>query len=420
MGLFNKVKRSDRDYDLLAGLKATEKNGIDLQTKVSPVLPDTDDLDFARISMEEFASDLRDSAARQQSAIKRITTLNSAISKMELDLKSLRRVQADNRNLGKQVSELESKLSQKTSWANELDAKLNDIERRHSETRSQLEEAKGSLAAGRDQESALLAQNASNERTIRALTAKFQTAEDKIGHNDNRMEKMQDRLDTQNAELAQRERQLVELRNTLDELSEKYASKSSQSDQSTVELKNLRADYADLKAKHVEMSGQLENVRYDLQTQKNLNDDSIQRRDEENLALKTRIDQLDTQVRIKENMATHLDQEFISLRNALVNERDRAEALDDRLRLKSEEFDQATKSLHSTKTEYEKLNTKFATTLEDFEMLRKINQQMREKLEKYALISGVSSGQSLLNSEIYSKDKAVDDSVNVMRLKKNL
>jgi len=420
MGLFNKGKKSEREYDLMAGLKATERNTSSLQTKISQDLPDTDDLAFARASMEEFAADLRDSAARQQSAIKRISTLNSAISKMELDLKALRRVQADNRNLGKTVSELESKLTQKTSWANELDAKLNDLERRHSETRSHLEEAKASLAASRDQETTFQAQHASNERTIRALTAKFQTAEDKIGHNDNTIGKMQDRLDSQTAELAQRERQLVELRNTLDELTEKYSHKSATSDQSTVELKNLRADHADLKGKHVELTGQLENVRYDLQTQRNVAEDTIKRRDEENLALKTRIDQLDTQIRIKENMATHLDQEFISLRNALVNERDRAEALDDRLRLKSEEFDRSAKALSKSKVEFEKLNGKFATTLEDFENLRKINQHMREKLEKYAAITGINSGQSLVNSELFSKDKVVDQSENVTRLKKNL
>jgi len=173
-----------------------------------------------------------------------------------------------------------------------------------------------------------------------------------------------------------------------------------------------------LKAKHVEVAGQLENVKYDLTTQKSVNDDTIKRRDEENLALKTRIDQLDTQIRIKENMATHLDQEFISLRNSLVNERDRAESLEDRLRQKSEEFERSAKALSKSKMEFEGLNMKFENTLEDFENLRKINQQMREKLEKYASITGISSGQSIIQSEIYSTDRSVDRSENVTRLKK--
>ncbi len=420
MGLFGKSKSSDRGYASYESFKSeTPAYKTEYDAPIDSVIPDIDDLGQARSAMESFADELRDSAAKQQSAIKRISTLNGAISKMELDLKAMRRVQSENKTLGKSVAELESKLSQKTSWANELDAKLSELEKRHAETRTHLEESKATLAASRDSESQVHAQNANNERTIRALTAKFQSAEDKINHSDNTINKMQDRLDNQTAELAQRERQLVELRNTLEEISEKYAQKSAHSDQTTVELKNLRADHADLKGKHVELTGQLENVKYDLTTQKNVFEDTIKRRDEENLALKTRIDQLDTQIRIKENMATHLDQEFISLRNALVNERDRAESLEDRLRLKSEEFDRSSKALSKSKIEFETLNSKFSTTLEDFENLRKINQQMREKLEKYASITGISSGQSIIQSEIFSTDKTVDESLNVTRLKKS-
>ncbi|NNE58860.1 MAG: hypothetical protein HKN36_12200 [Hellea sp.] len=417
MGLFGKGKTDSRDFNTLERIAPPEAKAVETNPVISTTIPDVDDMEYARTAMEHFAADLRDSAAKQHSAIKRISILNSALSKMELDLKALRRVQADNRILGKSIAEIESKFAQKSSWSHELENKLADLERRHAETRSHLEQAKASLAAARDQEANIVAQNASHERTIRALTAKFQTAEDKLSHNENTIDKMQDRLDGQTAELAQRERQIVELRNTLDEINEKYNQKTALSDQATVELKNLRADYGDLKARFVEQSGQIENLKYELQTQKNVSDDTVKRRDEENLALKTRIDQLDTQIRIKENMATHLDQEFISLRNALVNERDRAESLEDRLRQKSEEYERSAKAVSKSKIEFESLNTKFAQTLEDFEILRKMNQQMRDKLEKYALITGVSAGQSILQTEVFTKDKAVDDSENVTRLK---
>ena len=422
MGLFGKNKSSDSDYDILANLKSDSLSDSiipEIRSPAPAVLPDVDDLEYARTAVEQFATELNESAAKQQSAIKRISTLNSVISKMELDIRALRRVQAENRGLTKTVAELDSKLSQKTSWSNELDSKLSDLEKRHAEARNQLEDAKAGLAASRDQESAYQAQNANHERTIRALTAKFQTAEDRLNHNDNTMDKMQGRLDSQIAELAQRERHIVELRNTLDEINEKYTQRSAYSDNVTVEMKNLRVDFADLKSKHVEVTGQLENVKYDLQTQRNVSDDTVKRRDEENMALKTRIDQLDTQIRIKENMATHLDQEFISLRNALVNERDRAESLEDRLRQKSEEYERSAKAVAKSKSAFEQINGKFSTTLEDYENLRNINEQMRQKLEKYASITGISSGQSLVNSEVYVTDKAVDGSKNVTRLKKS-
>jgi len=256
MGLFSKGKRDVEDTERLY----TETNSQPVTTThidppAPPVIPEVDDMEYARTAIEQFSVELRDSSAKQQSAIKRISTLNSAISKMELDLKALRRVQAENRDYSKNVAELESKLSQKISWAN-------------------LDQSKATLAASRDQETAYQAQNASHERTIRALTAKFQTAEDKINHSDSTIDKMQDRLDNQIAELAQRERQIVELRNTLDEVNEKYSQKSTHSDSTTVELKNLKADYADLKSRHVEATGQLENMKYDLGTQKNVFDEN--------------------------------------------------------------------------------------------------------------------------------------------------
>ena len=102
-----------------------------------------------------------------------------------------------------------------------------------------------------------------------------------------------------------------------------------------------------------------------------------------------------------------------------MNERDRADSLEERLMQKSEEFERSAQALSKSKKEFEKLNAKFATTLEDYENLRKINNQMRDKLEKYASITGISSGQSMMQSEIFSTDKSVDDSENITRLKKS-
>ncbi len=418
MGLFGKSKsdehKSIRVPEKLESKTIISDNGTSSQVVM---LQDSDEVGQARDMIDQFSQELGESLAKQQSAMKRINNLTATLAKMELDLKALRRVQSENRLLNKNMSELDAKLTQKTSWAAELDSKLNDLERRHSETRHQLEDARARLAAVQDQEQAQQAQNANHERTIRALTAKFQTATDQIGHNENTIEEMQDRLDNQVSELARREREMVELRNSLEELNEKYNSKAAHSDNAMIELKNLRMDYSELKSKHVELTGELENTRYDLQTQKNVFEDTIKRRDEENMALKTRIEQLDTQIRIKENMATHLDQEFISLRNSLVNERDRAESLEMRLRLKSEEYERSAKALAKSKAEFEELNNKFAKTLDDYETLRKINQAQREKLEKYAAISGISGSDLVLNADIYSKDKVIDEAENVEVLK---
>lgn len=390
MNLFNKTKPTERVVTPSQSESETEE--------LSPI-PEVNELSQARQCLEDFNSDLQESSSLQQSAQKRVSTLNSIISKMELDVKALRRLEHENRTLSRNIVEVESKLAQKSTWASELDNKLSDLDRRHGEAREQLEDARASLAALKDQDAANEIKIVEQDRMIRGLKVKTDTITDQSRHAEHTAEKLRDALDVQSADLARKNREVVELQNSLEELSGKYERKSKQGDATLVELKNLRLDFNEIKSKHVELTGALENTRYDLKSQKNVFDDTIKRREEENLALKTRIDQLQTQVRIKENMAAHLDQEFITLRNELINERERSQGLEQRLRSKSEEVERNGAALVKSKIEFDELNAKFAATLEDFETLRSISQKQREKLERYASIGGVTGGQVLINTD---------------------
>lgn len=418
MGFFsNKPKVSESGHS--AASVQTSGGSVEVN---DPVSVEPDELGQIRRCVEDFTSELQESHARQQAATKRVTSLNSLISKMELDIKQLRRLEIENKDMSRTVLDLESKLAQKASWASELDSKLNDLERRHSDTREKLELARANLAANADEAASQDAKIIEQDRTIRTLTIRSETSEDKQRFSSETVEKLRDTLEEQSSELAQRTRETVELQNSLEELTTKYERKSKQSDATLVELKNLRLDFNEMKAKHVETTGNLENTKYDLRTQKTVFDDTIKRREEENLALKTRIDQLETQVRIKENMASHLDQEFITLRNELANERERTQTLEDRLSQKSEEVERGSAALVKSKIEFDELNAKFAATLEDFETMRRINQLQREKLERYASIGGVSSGQVMLNMDVRPVEEDAtltipEDSENVTVLK---
>lgn len=418
MGFFNKTK----PLDLGAGSSVSLTPGTNSEVKEPAAVVEVDELGQIRRCVEDFTSELQESHSRQQAASKRVASLNSMISKMELDIKQLRRLETENRDLSRSVLDLESKLAQKASWASELDSKLNDLERRHNDTREKLELARAGIAASADEASSQQARIIDQERNIRTLTIRSETSEDKQRHAEDTIEKLRETLENQSSDLAHRTRETVELQNSLEELMTKYDRKSKQSDATLVELKNLRLDFNEMKAKHVEVSGNLENTKYDLRTQKTVFDDTVKRREEENLALKTRIDQLETQVRIKENMASHLDQEFITLRNELSNERERTQTLEERLSQKSEEVERSSAALVKSKIEFEELNAKFAATLEDFETMRRINQLQREKLERYASIGGVSGGQVLLNMDVnpIEEDAPVtipEDSENVTVLK---
>lgn len=396
MGLFNKPKTVETTIQPSSPVQPARA----AEPHIPAPKPQMDELGQIRHCVDDFTAELRESASRQNAAMKRISSLTGLISKMDLDLKQLRRLEVENKNLNRNVVDLESKLAQKSSWASELDSKLNDLDRRHAETREKYEVSQANLAAAHDNSAVLDAKIIDQERSIRSLSSRAETGEDKFKHADHILQNLRDTLDAQGSELAQKNREAIELSNSLEELTTKYERKSKKGEATLVELKNLRLDFNEMKTKHVGLTGKLENVKYDLKTQRTVFDETVKRREEENLALKTHIDQLETQMRIKENMASHLDQEFITLRNELSNERERTTALEQRMMQKSEEAERTNAALVKSKIEYEQLNSKFASTLEDFETMRRINQLQREKLERYASIGGVSAGQVMLNMDV--------------------
>jgi chromosome segregation ATPase len=417
MGIFGKSK-SESELELTNNIASSQNASKGNVTDITAVHENAE-IKRARAAFEAMAEELAVSQSKQESAQSRMSTLRDVIGKMELDLNSLRRVEHENRLLKNSERDFQTKLAQKTSWARELDSKLSDLERRHGETLETLKAAQADLATSRDRESDQESQIVDKDKLIRTLTARAESGDDRIRHANQSAEKLRDAMDEISSQLAQRNREVVELTNALEALESKYETKTKTFDASSVELKNLRLDYDELKNKHIETSGRLESFQYDMRTQKGIFDDSIKRREEENLALKTRIDQLETQVRIKENMSSHLDQEFISLRNELLSERDRATSLEQRLMQKSEEIERTSSALAKSKIEFQELNSKFAATLEDFETMRRINQSQREKLERYASIGGVTSGQIMVpdHTQDLDGDASVSDKVTVLKPK---
>jgi len=106
-----------------------------------------------------------------------------------------------------------------------------------------------------------------------------------------------------------------------------------------VELKTQRHEYDDLKSRYVEAVSNLENARYNAKAQKSVFAETLKRREEENSVLKAKIDQASAQVRIKDDMSSHLDQEISSLRNHLQTDRERLVMLEQRFVEKTQEAD---------------------------------------------------------------------------------
>ena len=370
----------------------------------------SEDILSARESVEFLVGEFKTSADQQQLAAKRMASLNKTISKMEVGLRHVERLEGENSSLSDEVSSLRQKLEQKTSWALEQENKLVNLERQHNEMRQQFEIAKTEIAQRKDREATEHEKLILQGRDIEQLSSQLNQKEELLSTLQMENQNLQDEVSHQAAEVATQNNQLMEMQKNLEETTSRLERKIKESDTSSVELKNLRLDFNDMKSKFFEASASLENTKYDIKTQKNVFEDTLKRRDDETLALKSRIEQLNTQVRIKDNMSSHFDEEVITLRNQLENERERNDRNEQRFRGKADEVERNARALARSKVEFENLNAKFSAAMEDIDTLRKINQVQKQKLERYAAIGGVSVGQSMIAAEAARSNLSVSRS----------
>ncbi|WP_371395567.1 hypothetical protein [Fretibacter rubidus] len=374
-------------------------------TSVSAQTANSDDVKQANDYVEQMTAEMKANADQQNIAAKRMVTLGKTIAKMDASLRQLQRFEAQSIKLESDLKVLQTKFDQKSSWASEQENKLINLERQHAEVRQELEVAKTEISARADREKSDREKLQKQMRELENLNTNIADRDERISTLTMTNQNLADDVSEQSAELSKQNRRVMELQKSLEELAAKVDEKNKHNDQLMVELKNLRLDHNELKTKYFETSGALDNAKYDLKTQKSLFEESLKRRDDESYALKSRIEQLNTQVRIKENMSGHLDEEILSLRTTLDSERTRNERAETRLREKSEEVERNVRALARSKVEFENLNAKFTTALEDLDTLRKINQVQKQKLERYASIGGVSTGQSIMPSESYRAEK---------------
>jgi len=230
---------------------------------------------------------------------------------------------------------------------------------------------------------------------------------------------LQDDLSGQRGVLSDRDREISQLQKSCEDLAARLNQKTRDGDNALIELKELRIDFTELKSKYIEANSALEKSRYDMGSQKTVLEDTLKRREDENLTLKNRLDRYETEVSIKQDGLSQADTEIAELRRRLATASQRAEQAESRLKENASDIRRYTQDLTTARSDFERLNVKFTIALEDIEALRKINQGQKAKLERYAAIGGVTSGQVYMNSDSHtslSDERALTGSTNVTRL----
>ncbi len=359
----------------------------------------SDDIALAQEAVTQLSSQFKSSADAQQMAAKRMSALTKTITKMETRLRQLDRVESDNHKLAKELQDLSQKFKQNSLLSEEQEKTLIELRRQRDDFRTQMEMAKKSLAQyeERDQASreALLRQS----RDLDILKTKVLQKEEALQTLELTQQNLKEELSQAVAEISSERHRSLELQKSTEELTSRLTEKSHSNDKAMAELKVVQTRFNEQKEKLFSLKGEVQSLTYNLTSQKSGYEDTLKRREDEILGLKNQNEQLNTQLRIKDNMTAHFDEELSGLRVALDSERSRATRESNALHNKSEELERHNRALAQSKAEYEQLQAKFSTAVEDLDTLRKLCSIQKQKLERYAAISGGVTGQVFVHQE---------------------
>ena len=390
-------------------------------TSVSVRPASSGEMDSAKDTVEHITQELKINADQQQIAAKRMAGLLRTIAKMESGQRHMERLEAQCARLENDLSDAQKLYTQKENWGAEQERKLVNLRKQHSKIQQELEIARVEIMSSSDREKQYIENVAAQKMQIDGLNTVAAEHRDHINSLSMTNTNLQDDVSAQSVVISQQKTRVVELQKSLEEVALRLDIKIKKSDEMMSELDILRVDHNSLKTQYFEKTSALEHAQYDIKTQRSVLEDSLKRRDAESYALKTRIEQLNTQVRIKENMSGHLDEEILSLRAAIDSERGRIDRVERRLRDKTNEADKSSAALAHTKADYDALNAKFDKLMHDLDSVRRINYVQKQKLERYssiAVLNATTSENPTVNVALrggtgrrasYSRDRKLED-----------
>jgi len=280
-------------------------------------------------------------------------------------------------------------LDKKRAWAQEQTAKLATVQKERDKLRAELKESKSEISARTEREAGLRESEIKLRRETDSLGKELNQRTDRLEELVLTQSRVQDELAQANGQISSQKHKIRELQNSVEELTVRLDDKTKAADASLAALRDLRLDHHATKEQLVSASSRLQSTEYEQSSQKALFEDTLKRRADEILALKTQIEQITTQLRIKDTMGSHFDEETAGLRQALETERERNSANEQRLRNQAETEARQSRALAQAKAEFDALNSKFVDAMKDLDSFRQLNRVQSQKLENYAQLNSV-------------------------------
>lgn len=346
-----------------------------------------DDVKATQDVVQAITDALKTGAEQQDLAAKRLGALTKSMNKMDANVRQAARLQAETERLDTEVKTLSADLDKKRAWAQEQTAKLATVQKERDKLRTALDGTKSELSARTEREAGLRESEFKLRRETETLTKQLNQRTDRLEELVLTQQRVQDELAQATGHISSQNHKVRELQNAVEEFTLRLDEKTKSADASLSALRDLRLDHHAAKEQLVSTSSRLQSAEYEQASQKNLFEDTLKRRADEILALKTQIEQLTTQLRIKDTMGSHFDDETAGLRQALETERERNSVNEQRLRNQAETEARQSRALAQSKAEFDALNSKFVEAMKDIDTFRQVNRIQSQKLENYAQLN---------------------------------
>ena len=330
---------------------------------------------------------LKTGAEQQDLAAKRLGALTKSMNKMDANVRHSARLQSEVERMGTELTTLQSELDKQRAWAQEQTTKLGAVQKERDKLRAELKNSKSEISARAERESGLRESEIKLRREGEALGKELNQRTVRLEELVVTQQRVQDELAQAVGKVSSQNHKMRELQNAVEEFALRLDEKTKAADASLSALRDLRLNHHAAKEQLVASNSRLQSAEYEQTSQKTLFEDTVKRRADEILALKTQIEQLTTQLRIKNTMGNHFDEETAGLRQALETERERNSVNEQRLRNQAETEARQSRALSQAKSEFEALNTKFVDAMKDMDTFRQVNRVQSQKLENYAQLN---------------------------------
>lgn len=368
----------------LVSQSEAQRSSSPFVAKVTKGTAGAEDIKAAQETVQAISAALKSGADAQDLAAKRLSGLTKAMTKMDASVRHATRLEAETQRLNAELVQTRAELDKKRAWAQEQDAKLATLQKERDALRRDIDTNKTEITQAKDRAAAAHETEITLRRETDSLTRELTKRTDRLEDLVLTQQRLQEELTKANTLVSSQTHKTRELENAVEELTVRLDEKTKSSDAAIAALRDLRLDYHAAKEQLVATTSRLQSFEYEQSSQKTLYEDTLKRRADEILALKTQIEQLTTQLRIKDTMGAHFDEETSGLRQALETERERNSVNEQRLRNQAETESRQSRALSQSKAEFDALNAKFVDAMKDLDTLRQVNRVQAQKLERYA------------------------------------